>query len=263
VTPTSTPTTTPTATDTPRSTATPSQVPPTPTPAALYLPLVFAKDPCPPPELFSDVVLVLDSSTSMLASSGLPGRSLRDVAREAALAFIDGLLALRRPDGRERLDQIAIVNFDRTAHVRQRFTRERSALERAVDTAYEPVRGSSLDDALSLAVAQFDDAATAVASHRRVMIVLTDGFVVDVEGEEPGSSVQAVRDMATQARKDGITIYAVGLGTTLDEQLLRSLASSSDRSGAHYIAAYAAENLVAIYADLSRRSLCPEEIYMR
>lgn len=67
----------------------------------------------------------------------------------------------------------------------------------------------------------------------------------------------AVIDAAEAARGAGITLYAVGLGPSLDAAVLRGVAGDPAR----YYPAEDPDLLGAIYADLARRVPCPPSAY--
>lgn len=132
---------TPSATSTPRpratatatdratttSTSTPSQsATATAVPVPLYIPLlVHDAWGCPPQHLFTDVVFVIDASTTMADVVGPSGSRKIDVATDVAWQFIDRYLI----DGRS--DQVGIVLFNATAVQRQVLTRDRNRLVEA------------------------------------------------------------------------------------------------------------------------------------
>lgn len=252
------PTASPTATTAPTRTLRP----PTPTQVVyqLALPMLFAHDPCPPQFIYSDVALVIDSSTSMLQPSGSPGKTMRDVAEEAALTFVDGFLGDERSD---RLDQLAIISFDSRAFVLAGLRRDRDALKRAVRKAAEPRVGSALDDGMLMAIDHLKTDDNARLRNRKAIVVLSDGIVVDSSGEVSGSSEAAVRAMSIQARADGIRIFVVGVGTTINTQLLRTIAWPRDASADYYYESYRADRLTEIYQRLTKETRCLPGDYWR
>lgn len=242
VTPTSEPPTSePPPTDPPTSTAevATATASPTPAPTRLYLPIGL-RESCPPKDVYLDVVLVIDASTSMLESTTL-GRSKIDVAKESTATFLAGL---RLQPG---VDRAAIVVFNQGAHVLQPLTSDRAALESAL-------AGIRLEEQSRVDLGV--DRATVVlvteglADRLHAMVVLSDGKA------NPASGDQAVA-AASRARSEGITLYVVGLGPEMDERVLRAMAASEQR----YFAAPDPDAIPAIYRDLVKHVACPPEVF--
>jgi Mg-chelatase subunit ChlD len=237
------------ATETPRTTVTntasPTPVgsatlaPPTATPSRIYLPLALVEA-CPPRDLFTDVVLVIDASTSMRNLTADGHRKI-DVAIEAAEVFVSGL---RLDSARDR---VAIVIFNESAETLQRLTDSR---ERAV-AALSRIRTaekSRVDRGVERATVEL--VARGRPGHVHAMVVLSDGKVNEVGRDQPGIA-------ARSARRAGITVYVVGMGPSMDEQVLREMAGQADR----FYPAPAPHLIRAIYSDLSERVPCPASAY--
>jgi hypothetical protein len=231
---------TPTATPPPTATATPH--PPRP----VYLPLLLRDNSCPPLNIFTDVVLVIDASTSMLQpTSG--GRTKMAAALAAARAFVNGgptgMLRLR-PGG----DQVAIVAFNDQAQLVQPLTANPADLLRALA---EVRTGQFSRIELGIATASFELLGPRRnPEHTPAIVVLSDGIANPVPGE-------ATLRAAQQAREAGILVYVIGVGPTMNETVLRQMASSPDR----FWKAPDAEALEEIYRQLVIEVQCPKEIY--
>lgn len=240
-TPTFTPTFTPTATNTPTSTstATPTHTPtatptstPTPTPHTRFLPLI-ARRACIPKYQHTDVILVLDTSGSMEdpADPDDPGGpSKLQAAQAAALIFIQ-LLDLPP-------DQVGVVAFDHLARLEQPLTTDVAALERALSEE-ETGRATRID--LGLDTARQELATSRhVADHSKVIILLTDGVPY-------GTTAEAVLAAADRAKAEEIIIYTIGLGSNVDPDLLRQVATDV---GKYYFAPKATD-LKTIYEQIA------------
>jgi uncharacterized protein YegL len=230
----------PTATPIPPTpTITPTPLPPTAAPTATpeprfaYLP-VLLRNHCRPAVNHADVVLVLDTSSSMLELSG-QGVAKLDLAQDAASQFVD---ALALPD-----DHAAVITFNSTATVLQPLSGELGAVQSALAGLQGHVaRGTRLDVGL--------DAALSVLfgpdrdpSNRPVIVLLTDGQTEDVA---------RARAAAATARAQGVVIYAVGLGADVDGPLLTELAGSTAR----YFSTPDGAELTRIYLDIAHRTGC-------
>jgi von Willebrand factor type A domain/Bacterial TSP3 repeat len=130
--------------------------------------------------------------------------------------FVDALL----PD-----DRAAVIDFDSTAIVRQDLTTDKDAVKAAIDdidASGGTDIGAGVRAGLNVLLANSDP------DRARMMIMLTDGF---------GSYDPALTE---QAKAAGIAIYTIGLGASVDDALLQSIA---DGTGGKY-------NKVATAADL-------------
>jgi uncharacterized protein YegL len=251
--PTSTATQTPTASATPKllvpsPTATPSTTPtpvptrpsPTSEPSVLHLPLLLHEPPCKKVQLSADIVLVLDTSSSM----GEPthnGETKLAAAVSAARALVSAAEL-------NRGSRVAIVTFDADARTALDLTADRSAIERAV-AGLGTGRMTCIPCALEEAEAALarrpppPDAA-------RVVVLLTDGR------SNPRPVAEALT-VAERLKADGVAIHAVGLGDDLEREVLREMASRPE----DYHEAPDAEDLLAIYERIAIDIPCPSGRY--
>lgn len=221
-----TPSVTPTPTDTPSPT-------PTPTIHSIYLP-VARKDLCQSRRSPVDVVLIIDTSTSMREETS-GGRSKLDAAQGGARALIDALDLEQ--------DRAAVVSFDDDARIGARLTSERSALIHAL-AGLEHAAGTRIDRGLEVAVLALDDARSGpdVVS---AVVLLTDG-------RPTGTTDEAVVAAADGIRALSAVIFAVGLGEDVDAPLLERTAGAPSR----VILAPDGEDLARIYLDIARDLPC-------
>jgi Mg-chelatase subunit ChlD/sugar lactone lactonase YvrE len=224
----------PTATPTPSPTPTASPTRgPTPIPQPIYLPLL-QRGQCLRRERV-DVVLVIDSSDSMLAAAP-SGRSKLALAIEAAAGFAE-LLDL------EGGDAIALIHFNVDAGVDLDFSRDPAALRRALD-GLPQASGTRIDLGLEAAARVLAGAGRS-PGNRPAVILLTDGRP---SGTGPDEVIRAAGLLAGQQTP----IYAIGLGDDVDAALLGQIAGSPAR----LILTPDAEALHAIYAGLARDLPC-------
>jgi hypothetical protein len=228
----------------PTKTPTPTAIPspyasPTPVPAPVFLPLLLSES-CPPKDLFSDIVLVIDASTSMhdLASGRRPKI---DLAVESARAFLQGLRL--RPGE----DRAAIVAFNEQAETLVHLTSSRERLDAGL-SRIRIAEYSRVD--LGVERAMVELITRGRYGHVLAMVVLSDGMVNPVSGDE---AIAAAR----RAQLEGITMYVVGFGPSLDERVLRQMASGVER----YFPAPDPLLIRSIYQDLTKRVPCPPEAY--
>ena len=247
-----TPTSTPTATTTPSPTVTPSatftrrptssatptaSTRPTLAPADLFLPLLLLET-CTPDVQRMDVVLAIDASTSMLEPTSA-ARSKLDAAKAAARTFVGEL---------GDSDQAAIVAFNSDARLLRPLTVDRDAIAAAID-GIEVASETCIPCAVEVATAE-------LTSERRldanvpVLILLTDGR----SNPRPVSEAET---LAEAAKRDGITIFTIGLGEDVDVEALARMASRPT----FFYHAPDAEALAAIYAAIATEVPCPAGAY--
>lgn len=239
--PSSTPTSTPTGTST--STATASPTPPatsTQTPAPIYLPINLREEGCVPGGHHTDVAIIVDASTSMEEFTRA-GRPKIDAAREAAALFI---AKLDLTGG----DQAAMVQFNSSGEVLQALTDDAGALNAALGRI-RLAQQTRIQIGLELANQELLS-----PRHRpqnsTAAILLTDGR----NNPEPVGVAVAAADLAKRA---GIRIFTIGLGSELDLEALAAMASSPDG----FYLAPDGEDLVEIYRQIANIIPCPPKEY--
>jgi Mg-chelatase subunit ChlD len=177
----------------------------------------------------SDIVLVLDTSSSMRAEGKL------DAALGAAGGFID-LVDLRR-------DHVALVAFDSHARLAVGLTGERARLASGL-AGLVTGEGTRLDRGLDAAVTELTGPRARPAV-RRVVILLTDGL--------PDTGTEAQLDaVLRRAQSVGSLVFTVGLGSDVDAVLLRRLAGDASR----YYPAPAKGDLERIYRRIAEVLPC-------
>lgn len=141
-----------------------------------------------------NLVLVLDISRSMLVDDAAPNRL------EAMRIFS------RRLVRELRGDRIGLVVFAGRAYVLSPLTTDASALELFLD-AIDPEMISQGGSALSTGISQGTDLVRArdELAGDRVVLVVSDGEALEEES--------AVRQAADRARRAGVSVHTVGIGT--------------------------------------------------
>jgi subtilisin family serine protease len=228
----------------------PSPPPPTPVPPSVrkytaYLPIALSGQQCPPTNVFTDIALIVDASTTMLERDP-SGRTKHELSVDAARAFVDGL----RLRDRGPSDQVALVAFNATSTVLAPLTPRRAELQSALDT-FTPIQMQSrVELGIYTGLAQMVSARHRRAN-RQVMVVISDGKANPVPGEE---AVQAARG----AHEAGIDILVLGIGPNMDEDVLRRMAS---RPSDFYRVSSAAA-LTGILQQLASRTIpCDDRMY--
>ena len=201
-----------------------------------------------------DLVVLLDTSLSMAAEDIAPSRfALAQEAIDTLLDYLDG-------------DRVSLVTFAGRATVSCPLTLDHGAVKlflSAVDIEAGPVAGTSLADALSVALGAFGDETGETAGRSRGILIFTDG-----EDHEGG-----LDEVRQQLEQSGVAVYAVGLGsnrgapipngdgsykkdndgkvvtTRLDETMLQQLAL--DTAGQYHRATIGQTEMQEIAASLS------------
>ena len=220
----------PTPTATPTATAAPT-VTPTVESKVLYLPLALTER-CGPTLVRADVILVLDTSSSM------EGSKLAD-AKEAAVTFV------RLMDLTAGHDQVAVVRFDSDAELVSELSRDLAAVARAI-RGLEARQGTRIDLGLLRALDELQGPRR-IDGNTAAVVLLTDGIQTGARGEEL-SAAQRLKDV-------GVRLYTIGLGPDVDEATLIEMAGGASR----YYFAPGSRDLKRIYTDVAHDIACPAE----
>lgn len=143
-----------------------------------------------------DIVVALDVSTSMMARDFKPNRMIR--AKQEIRSIIDRLSG----------DRIGLVAFAGEAFIQSPLTLDYGAarmLLSVMDDRSVSIKGTSLSSAIETATRAFDQK----QKKHKVLLLLTDGE------DHEGGAVEA----AEQARKEGVRIFAVGIGNPAGEPI--------------------------------------------
>lgn len=202
-----------------------------------------------------DIMLCLDTSSSMEAQDMDERRSRLDVARDAARAFIET----------RRDDRIGIVTFARYPDLRCPPTTDHAALLRILDDT-KALAPDSPEDATGIggAVARAAAVLADSGSPSRVVILLTDG--------EENVAIRGRRDeippshAAQLCARFGVRVYAISAGTgrreangTLVPIDTRPIQDLTRRTGGSFHVARSAGDVVAVYETIDRLEPAPIE----
>lgn len=200
---------------------------PTPPPKPIYLPItmvnVCVKE---DPRVGADVMLAIDVSSSM------EGAKI-EAARNAARRFV-GLVDPGR-------DWVGLVSFDAEATLEHRLTADVASVDRTL-AALQTGQGTRIDRGLQAAVREIGFRAR--PGSQRVIILLSDG-------RPEAESRLLTQQIADSARRDGVTIFAIGLGEDTDGPFLEGVASARS-----YFYAPSPADLEEIYRRLVREIPC-------
>jgi VWFA-related protein len=179
-------------------------------------------------DVFHEAVLPVTFMLALDASGSMKRNAER--AQDAAREFIQAM----RPE-----DEVGMILFaTESAYIHSPTTRRDWSLD-AID-GYVAEGGTALYDALWDSLAQL-----ASVPGRRVVVVVTDGRDENAPSTGPGS-LRSWEDVLAQLEKTDAAIYAVGIGSNVDQGRLRQLAG---RSGG---AAYFPTDVTTLSADYAK-----------
>lgn len=182
-----------------------------------------------------DVVLVIDQSRSMAdGAGGAGGQSKEAAAKSAAKAFVDAALST----GRSR---VSLVTFGGSANLGIGLSSDTVAIKRAID-GFPLISGTNISAGIDLA---FESVLTPNArpSALQVIILMSDG-APNVPAPNPDQA--AVRS-ANAARLGGVQLFAIGLGSDRDDDLLTRTAGGA----ANYYPSPNGSDLENIYRNIA------------
>lgn len=147
------------------------------------------------------IVLAIDASGSM--------KKWAETAKAAAANFVDAI----RPQ-----DALGVLMFADATHLTVDLTTDRTKAQAAI-TEYVPRGGTALYDAIGDSLARLQK-----ADGRRAVVVVTDGRDENNAGTGPGSS-RTFAEVTKLARSVDAAIFAIGVGQSVDREVLATLAS--------------------------------------
>jgi len=196
-----------------------------------------------------DIMLVLDTSTSMRAEDFDPNRF--EAARAVASEFIDNRVS----------DRVGLIVFAAKAYTQTPLTLDYNFLQRMLDEVQVGVieDGTAIGTALAMATNRLKS----TEAQSKVIIVLTDGQ--NNRGEiDPVTAAEVAETM-------GVRVYSIGVGTRgeapfvvdhpftgqsrrmmpvqIDEDMLRTVAQ---QTGGRYFRATSKEGLRTVYEEIDQ-----------
>ncbi|MBR3818604.1 MAG: InlB B-repeat-containing protein [Clostridia bacterium] len=171
-----------------------------------------------------DVVLLLDSSGSMTSSDP------RDIRLIAAREYADTLTDV---------DRAAVIDFDDSVTVLTDFTDNKQKISSSIN-CIDSNGGTMISDGMSSAISLFEAAENPAGTADKIIILLTDGQ----------SSYDT--SISLLARNKGITVFTIGLGDGVQENLLREIAETT---GGQYFWIDDASDLPALFEIISKKTV--------
>lgn len=193
-------------------------------------------------EVPTDVVLAIDLSGSMNSDSVNPPEPLTSVL-SAARSFVSRL---------NDHDQSAVVTYATDARIAQQLTGDVTAVADLISALKIDPREETGSTNTGEAIKSITAALSSAAHNenaRKVAILLTDGLAT-APGEDPEAYA---RTQAELLKKEGIQLFTVGLGESLNEKFLQELATSPS----HYYRAPSTGDVDRIYG-LITEAICED-----
>jgi hypothetical protein len=167
---------------------------------------------------FIDLMFVIDSSGSMNWNDP------NNYRLTAAKSFVDALI---------QGDRAGVVDFDSYGLLYQSLTADFSGVKNQIDRI-DANGGTNIGAGVSIANRELINNSS--DERVKIEIVLTDG-----EGSYSPH-------LTTEAKENNITIYTIGLGSSIDETLLRNIATET---GGQYYSVSSAEQLPEVFSRIS------------
>ena len=164
----------------------------------------------------TDVVIAIDLSGSMNNDGGTPAEPITSVL-EAASSFARQL----RKD-----DRVAVVTFASNATVTNQLTGDAATVSAAIKklTIHPKEETGNTNTGEGLVSAQAElTSARHNPDARSVVVLLTDGLATGPEKEPE----EYAKQKAELLKNDGITVFTIGLGKSVNMDFLRTLSSGS------------------------------------
>lgn len=195
-------------------------------------------------EISSKVMLVLDRSGSMASISKEPPEPLNSV-KNTAKEFI----SLLRQE-----DVVGLVSFANSASypIDQFLTQDFSSVKRSIDSINimtDGIQNTNIGDGILKAK---EELLSKNDGLQNIIVLLTDGDPTDpkLEGDKD-YPVKYAKEISKNAKDSGISIYTIGLGNSINQDLLVEIAGSKDR----YFSAPNTNTLSSIYTQIAK-SIC-------
>lgn len=202
----------------------------------------------------ANVALLLDRSGSMASLGTKPPQPLT-LAKEAASSFVSSLTSA---------DKVSVVSFATTPsdpidlNLNSDISLALNTLNN-INIATSSTQYTNIFGALSAGWQELVSARVTEGASK-VMILLTDGVATaprDPSGRTEAEDIKYAEskalEVATSAKADNILIYTIGLGTDINADFLKKVASEP----ANYYFAPEASKLKGIYSDISS-AICEE-----
>lgn len=199
----------------------------------------------------SNVVLAIDRSGSMASISKVPTEPL-DSVKLAAKYFLGQL---------KEGDSAALVSFANDAFVESPLSIDFASVSKAIEDIFiheDGTQYTNIADAVSQSSGVL--AASSDSSRQGVLVLLTDGIANKPsapkskgEADDIAYAEKAALDASNILKSGGTKVYTIGLGEGIDEDFLKSVASSPE----NFFNSPSTTTLTSVYEKVSS-SICKE-----
>jgi|GEM_PF-5132069 len=188
----------------------------------------------------TDIIIVMDRSWSM---AGIKNTQ----AKNAAISLVDSLL----PGS----DRVSYINYSDTAIVKTNLTDSFDETKSEIQAT--ALGGGGTNIGIGIRAAYQEMAANGRPGVKQVVIVLTDGEA-NISSQNGLTPNQWAISQATITKQAGMIVYSVGLGTSVDSNLLSTIATAPS----YYYYSPTGLNLSSIYVQIAsfECTVAPSEI---
>ncbi len=158
----------------------------------------------------NEIIIALDISNSMLASSENKVFSRLEMSKNAIFKLIDNL----------NNEKLGLVVFAGQAVMQIPLTNDYSAFKiilKSISPSFISAQGTSIADAIDLSISSF----TPESKHEKTIIIISDGE--DHEGN--------INDVCKKAKNENVKIFTVGIGSIRGEPINLNGKPMLDRAG--------------------------------
>ena len=191
-------------------------------------------------EVPTDIVLGIDRSGSMASEGKNPAQPL-EMVKQAALSFVDVM---------QKNDAIGLVSFATNPTLDIALGQNHSQIRDAIKAIAIQTEGTQYTNIADTIKTGLNE----LLAHKRqtakqALIILTDGEATyPINGSDKQYPVKAAMTAADEAKQQGVEIYTIGLGNSIDRLLLSSLASGGD----HFYTALTAADVMKVYQQIAQ-----------
>ncbi len=191
-------------------------------------------------EVPADIMLGIDRSGSMAVDGTNPPQPLTNV-KKAANSFLRQF---------NEQNQVGLVTFATNASIDHTLTSKAgdvSTMINSISILKAGIQYTNIDDVLAKSLEELNSERHN-PNAKKVIVLLTDGVAnyPEKKGDTLYASTVAL-DRSAFAKQQGIEIYTIGLGTKLDVDFLKNIASAPD----HYYEAITSGDLMPVYTQIA------------
>lgn len=187
----------------------------------------------------TDIMVGIDRSGSMASEGKDPPQPLESV-KSAAISFVDLL---------RKSDAIGLVSFATTPTLDLMMGQNAVAVKQAIQAISIATEGTQYTNiAETIITATKEIVARKRTTAHQALIILTDGAATyPLKKGDASYPAKMAIEAADAAKQQGIEVFTIGLGSTIDKDVLRAIASSAD----HFYVAPTSADVAQVYEKIA------------